>query len=164
MTIEQADTLIVVPTLAYMGAPYNSDEARVLLLAIGYQESRFATRKQEKGPARGFWQFEGGPKTAGAAFCRDPRFAPFRAFASELHYPVTMPGFMRALASGGDKLACIAARGLLFLDPRPLPARGQVQEAWGYYKRNWNPGKPHLATWRESYRLASDCVWPPAAD
>ena len=36
----------------------DSAKARVMLLAIGLQESRFEHRRQIGGPARGFWQFE----------------------------------------------------------------------------------------------------------
>lgn len=39
----------------------DSVRARMMLLAIGLQESRFEHRRQlGNGPARGFWQFESG--------------------------------------------------------------------------------------------------------
>ena len=42
-----------------------SDEAVTMMLAIGYQESRFEHRRQIRGPARGFWQFEHGGGVVG---------------------------------------------------------------------------------------------------
>ena len=38
----------------------DTPDARVLLLAIGLQESKFSHRLQIGGPARGYWQFEQG--------------------------------------------------------------------------------------------------------
>ena len=58
---------MVEPAFRELPARMASDEARVMLLAIGLQESRFRHRLQmplrpgmPPGPARGFWQFERG--------------------------------------------------------------------------------------------------------
>ncbi|WP_199533145.1 hypothetical protein [Thiopseudomonas alkaliphila] len=48
------------PALALLPARMKSKKAVVMMLAIGLQESRFIHRRQIKGPARGFWQFEKG--------------------------------------------------------------------------------------------------------
>ena len=49
------------PALGMLPAKMDTDAARVMLLAIGLQESRFEHRRQMgNGPARGFWQFEKG--------------------------------------------------------------------------------------------------------
>src|SRR3546814_4167946 len=58
------------PALKLLPKQMDSREARVLLLAIGLQESGFEHRWQvidrrrpnRKGPARGFWQFELGTR------------------------------------------------------------------------------------------------------
>nr|WP_316904517.1 hypothetical protein [Ralstonia mannitolilytica] len=50
------------PALAILPSAMDTREARVMLLAIGLQESRFMLRRQVGGPARGFWQFEEGTK------------------------------------------------------------------------------------------------------
>ncbi|HEY0201134.1 MAG TPA: hypothetical protein VGC24_05530, partial [Burkholderiaceae bacterium] len=39
-----------------------------------------------------------------------------------------------------DLLAAGFARLLLYTDPAPLPAVGDVEGAWAYYLRNWRPG------------------------
>ena len=50
----------VLPGMALLPDRMDTPEARVMMLAIGLQESRFVHRRQIKGPARGFWQFEQG--------------------------------------------------------------------------------------------------------
>src|SRR6476646_617594 len=55
--------------LALLPKKLDTPEARVLLLAIGLQESRLVDRYQvldggAKGPARGLWQFERGTKAS----------------------------------------------------------------------------------------------------
>ena len=50
------------------------------------------------------------------------------------------------------------ARLLLWTDPRPLPAIGDVKAAWQYYLRNWRPGKPHEKTWAPLYAEAMEEV------
>src|SRR5690606_38643231 len=56
VVVEQA----IWPAYALLPSRMDSDRATVMLLAIGLQESRFEHRRQIKGPARGFWQFERG--------------------------------------------------------------------------------------------------------
>jgi len=164
MTITDADNLIVRPTLDWMGPRYGNLKAELLLLAIGYQETGFKTRVQDGGPARGFWQFEGKTGAAGI-FANDPRMKDFRAMAKALHYPTDVAGFMKAIGSGADKLACIAARGLLWLDPMPLPEMSHdgAQAAWDYYVHNWEPGKPSKTRWfgpNGSYKRAQAVIFP----
>lgn len=131
-------------------------KAVVMLLAIGLQESRFAHRRQIRGPARGFWQFEAEGGTAGVL-----RFATTRADAARLTTSLvggrSASAVNEALASD-DVLACAFARLLLFTDPRPLPALGDAQAAWDYYIRNWRPGKPHRHTWDALYDQALRAV------
>jgi hypothetical protein len=50
-----------------------------------------------------------------------------------------------------DVLAAAFARLLLWTDPEPLPAVGEVQRAWALYLRTWRPGKPHRQTWDALY-------------
>ena len=51
---------IIEPALLLLPERMRTDQAKVMLLAIGLQESRFVHRRQIGGPARGFWQFEDG--------------------------------------------------------------------------------------------------------
>jgi len=127
-------------------------EAKVMLLAIGLQESRFEHRRQIKGPARGFWQFEAGGGTAGVLRHPATSARASQLVSARLERPSTA-AVNEALASD-DVLACAFARLLLFTDPRPLPALGNPQAAWDYYVRNWRPGKPHRDTWDALYAKA----------
>ena len=46
-----------------------------------------------------------------------------------------------------DALAAVAARLLLFTDPKKLPELSDAAGAWNLYVRTWRPGKPHRKTW-----------------
>lgn len=129
----------------------DSPHARVILAAIGFQESGYLTRIQYgNGPARSYWQFENG-RLAGingvlthratvklaAAVCKtrgvDPdRMAVWKAMESD------------------DVLGAAFARLLMYTDPNPLP--DNQSDAWEMYaKRLWRPGKPHPDKWPASW-------------
>jgi len=147
---------VVGPGLALLPSKMDSDRARVMLLAIGLQESRFEHRRQIGGPARSFWQFEraGGvqgvlrhPSTAALAkaVCKERGVEPdATAVYSRLEHD--------------DLLACAFARLLLWSDPQPLPAPGYAAASWQLYLRTWRPGKPHRTTWDDLYRQAVEAV------
>lgn len=111
-----------------------SDEAIVMLLAIGLQESRFVHTYQivqgkpgAKGPARGWWQFErmGGvhgvlnhatSKAHALAVCRALGVQPnVRDVWGQLEHD--------------QVLATVFARLLLWTDPRSFPQVGDEQGA-----------------------------------
>jgi hypothetical protein len=133
-----------------------SDEARVMLLAIALQESDLEYRRQIGGPARGFWQFEAGGGVQGVmshvASCEIAE-----EVCGSLRVPFENTDVHEALA-WSDPLAVAFARLLLWTDAAPLPAVGDVDRAWGYYLRNWRPGKPHPETWVANYALAVETV------
>ncbi|OMG90710.1 hypothetical protein [Achromobacter xylosoxidans] len=52
MTLDTIVTDAINPTLALLPAAMDTPAARVMLLAIGLQESRFVRRRQIGGPAR----------------------------------------------------------------------------------------------------------------
>lgn len=145
------------PALALLPGKMDNDRARIQMLAMGLQESRFIHRRQlGNGPARGLWQFErgGGVKgvlehPASATLARDI------CIAMDVE-PVPRPVWT-ALETN-DVLAGVFARLLLWTDAKPLPAIGDEQGAWAYYIRNWRPGKPHPETWPGFYRRAVDFV------
>lgn len=142
---------ILDPGLAQLPMSMDTPKARLMLLTIGQQESKFKDRAQVlngggKGPARGLWQFEkgGGVKgvmnhsaTAGHAhrLCLGRNVAWDSSLVwTQLEYD--------------DLLACGFARLLLYSDPKPLPDLDDVEGAWDLYaKRTWRPGKPHPETW-----------------
>lgn len=146
----------------------DSPEARVMLLAIGLQESRFTARRQlvgnppkPIGPAKGFWQFE-----LGTAASRGGVWGVFLHEAS--NKPLKQVAIKRGTApspiniwndiENDDVLAATVARLLLWTDPKALPKVGDSESAWQLYLRTWRPGKPHRATWDALYSQAVEVV------
>jgi len=123
-----------------------SDAATALLLAIALQESKAAHRRQVRGPARGFWQFELGGL---AGVRRHEASAPHLARAlAALHYPATLSTADAAAAiEHNDVLAGVYARLLLWTLPDPLPGPDDVEIGWAQYLAAWRPGKPHPEIW-----------------
>ena len=133
-----------------------SPEAELMMLAIGLQESRFEHRHQIGGPAHGFWQFELGGGVRGVLTHSSSRDYARSLCAARGVSPSASSVF--AAIEHDDILAAGFARLLLWTDSRPLPATGEVQEAWRYYIRNWRPGKPHEKTWAPLYAEAMEEV------
>lgn len=151
--------------IALLGIQFESEAARVLLYAIGLQESAFAHRRQvvsiegvlkPVGPATGYWQFEEGGGVRGV-----------------VKHPVTRPLVMKLCKARGvafnprsiwealqtdDVLAAGIARLLLWSDPRAFPRLSDVRGMWLYYERNWRPGKPHPEKWPALYATALQFV------
>ena len=155
---------IINQALNNLGAKFKSNEAVILLLAIAFQESAFKHRRQFKGPARGFWQFERAGGVMGVLSHKTTwqlaakwvetfgigkvNKSKRRLISSRVHDAFERPKY--------DVLAAIFARLLLWSDPRPLPKT--KEEAWEYYLDNWRPGKPHRNRWDESWEFALKTV------
>lgn len=149
LPITAADALgkIIAPALATLPEQMDSQEARLMLLAIALQESGLRTRQQNGGPAHGLWQFErngvlgvmNGHATATAAY----------NVCTKLGVPWGSTSILAQLAQDDD-LACVFARLLLWSDPRPLPEVGDLMGAWNVYERCWRPGKPSYTRWKET--------------
>jgi len=153
----EALTEIIVPALGLCSRRMDSAEAEVILLAIALQESGLAHRKLVGGPARGLWQFEiGGMR----GVFTHPASAAMAAEIAKSRGIVNTPEAAYQAASEDDILAACMARLLLWTDAKPLPAIGAMNDAWGYYQRNWRPGKPHPERWAQNYRKAMACVAP----
>jgi len=159
MLLREVMEKAIQPALAILPAKMDTPQARVMLLAIGMQESRFKARVQKgNGPARGFWQFEkgGGVRgvmthsavkgmTAHVCAVRGVRFDPCAIWT--------------ALATD-DVFAAAMARLLLWTDPGALPERDKPDDGWRLYAlRVWRPGKPHPDTWPGFYRDAVNFVY-----
>lgn len=137
-----------------------SAEAAVMLVAIGLQESRFAARRQHRGPARGFWQFE----AAGVeGVLRHRRAGPLvRGALAQLRYARDADvAEIHGALEHNDVLAAVVARALLWSDPAPLPDVGpdstiqeQADPSWDLYRRLWRPGRPVRASWDALYAEA----------
>lgn len=129
----------IMPAYSLLPASMRSREATVLLLAIGLQESEFKHRRQIKGPARGFWQFEQGGGFRGVLrHAVTARHA--RQLLSDRGYSGMTEPEQFAQLEVDDVLAAGIARLLLWTDPKALPALNQPDGAFDYYLRGWRPG------------------------
>ena len=147
---------IVKPALDAMPRRYRSKDAARMLLAIGYQESRFTHLHQIRGPAHSYWQGEltGGlilvithaPTRRMARICIEKA-----GFNPDDHRRV----FEFLDEPAGQILACQLGRLLLWSDPHYLPTAGQLQYGWDYYINCWRPGKPHKQTWPDAWDYAT---------
>lgn len=156
MTLDEVTSTAINPALALLPAAMDRPEARVMLLAIGLQESRFIYRRQISGPARGLWQFEQGGGIKGV-LNHETTQTKARALCAAREV-AAVPAAVYGRLEHDDVLAAGFARLLLFSDPRPLPQLGKSAEAWAYYLRNWRPGKPHPQTWSVFYAQACAAV------
>lgn len=142
----------------------DSVPARVLMYAIGLQESKFVHRFQVvagrpgvRGPARGFWQFEAGGGVKGVM-----KHTASRYWANNIcqvrGVPFDQTTIHKALETD-DVLAAAFARLLIFTDVKSLPGINEVDAAWALYAdRCWRPGKPHPESWAGYHRLAREFV------
>lgn len=139
-------TTAIYPAFEILPTRMDSTEAAAMLLAIGLQESRFEHRRQIRGPARGFWQFEEGGGVVGV-MTHGSSSDLAQEITGMLAYPFVSETIWSALEHN-DVLAACFARLLLWTDPRPLPTYADgADAAWEYYLRNWRPGKAHPSTW-----------------
>lgn len=142
--------------------PANMDtrEARVMLLAIGLQESRFLHRRQlvgsppkPTGPAKSFWQGElGGGMVHGVRM-----HAATWQHARKLYTARRVRADDRSIwnaIENDDVLAAGLARLLLWSDPYKLPSVADAHGAWALYMRTWRPGQPHPQTWAQFHAAA----------
>lgn len=146
---------VIVPALALLPAQMDTPEARVMLVAIGGQESGYRTRQQVGGPAHGLWQNEqpvqqlllANPASFELArtLCKARAVAPT---ASDMYWAVLTD----------DIFAAGIARLILWCDPHPLPALGDVDDAWLCYQKNWGPGKPRPDDWPSNYKAALTAI------
>lgn len=145
---------IVPAAYAVLPPAMRSEEATAMLLAIGWQESRFEHRTQVGGPARGYWQFEQMGGVNGVLGHERTRHHAVEALAA-LHYPATVtPWAVYNAIADNDVLACVFARLLLWSMPYRLPKADEPDVAWAQYRHAWRPGKPHPKTWGEAWRIA----------
>lgn len=150
------------PALALLPPAMDKPEARIMLLAIGLQESRFIYRRQLGGPARGLWQFERGTRESRGGVWGVYLHDASRFWLAQLcvarGVEFTPDAIYRAIEAD-DVLAAGLARLLLFTDPKRLPSADDVAGAWDLYaKRTWRPGKPHRETWDAFHKQARDAV------
>lgn len=152
--------------LAMLPDNMDTPEARVMLAAIGLQESRFVHRRQlvgnpprPTGPAKSFWQGEkGGGMVSGLLSFHNARVRNMAIDLCEARGVKPNTEDVWDAIEHDDVLAAGLARLLLWTDSRPLPAVGDVMGAWEYYLRVWRPGRPHIETWPALYDQAVEAV------
>ena len=161
MTLDEITATAIDPALEALPKRMDSPAARVLLLAIGLQESAFRSRWQilkggRKGPARGFWQFEQGGGVRGVMLHSTSRTLA-RELCEARSVQYEQATVWHALERD-DVLAAGFARLLLWTDPDPLPRADNYLAAWRYYTRTWRPGRPHLSAWPANHMAALEFV------
>ena len=150
MTLDQITKASINPALALLPAGMDTLQARVMLLAIGLQESRFEHRYQVvqgkpgvKGPARGFWQFELGTAASRGGvwgiFLHDASNGLLKKIAVQRGVALSPTNIWQVIETD-DVLAAVVARLLLWTDPLKLPKLGDAEGAWQLYLRTWRPG------------------------
>jgi hypothetical protein len=171
MNLNEVNTRILNAMFHYFPAAYDSLAARLMLLTIGLQESRFTSRRQliskmvdgkkvlvPEGPAIGFWQFElGNEKSRGGVWgvLNHFRVGPLaKEFCRKLGIAADPKTVWLAMQTN-DVLAAGFARLLLMSDAKALPKIGDAEAAWiCYSERTWRPGQPHRETWDAFYAQA----------
>ncbi len=139
MDIRSVRRSIIEPALLLLPAKMESQQAVVMLLAIGLQESHFEYRRQlGNGPARSFWQMERGGGVHGVLTHRASAACAAVICAHQGVEPNDMAVWQAI--ERDDVLACALARLLLYTDPARLPALGDETGAWDLYLRTWRPG------------------------
>ncbi|MGL4752494.1 MAG: hypothetical protein ACRCXB_08780 [Aeromonadaceae bacterium] len=147
---------IINPALDLLPSKMNSDKAKVMLLAIGLQESRLIHRRQIRGPAKSFLQFESGGGVKGVME-HSAVSTQTQNLCGALMVAFDRKCIHQAMEYN-DVLAFGLGRLLLYTDPKPLPEIGDAQGAWDLYQRVWRPGKPHRDTWDALYADAVSAV------
>ncbi|HDR9585231.1 TPA: hypothetical protein QDC22_007535 [Burkholderia stabilis] len=154
--LQSVTTTALNPALKLLPPAMDSAAARVLMLAIGLQESGLTARRQlGNGPARGLWQFELGSQARGGGvwgvFLHDATREQLRHLCDARKCAFS-PTWIYSAIEIDDVLAAGLARLLIFTDRAPLPAVGDVANSWTLYaKRTWVPGKPRPGDWPENY-------------
>ncbi|MGV2862159.1 hypothetical protein [Achromobacter spanius] len=152
MDMKTVMEVAIKPALARLPSKMDTAAARVMLLAIGLQESRFQHRRQIDGPARGFWQFEQGGGVRGVLTHAASAALARQVCEARDVSPAATAVYGRL--ENDDVLAAVFARLLLWTDAARLPAVGDMEDAWALYLRTWRPGKPHPTTWPALYARA----------
>lgn len=164
--LEAVSRTAIDPAFAALPVHLDTKRARVMLLAIGLQESRLLYRRQfNDGPARGLWQFEPGTRKSKGGVWGVYLHHHTHALVHELCRYRDVGFEPRAIWSAledDDVLAAGLARLLLLSDPHPLPEVDDAEGAWNLYAyRTWRPGRPHPETWPAFHEQARAYVVGP---
>lgn len=156
MTPDLLLTNAINPALRLLPPIMTTPQAKVIMLAIALQESRCIYRRQVKGPARGFWQFEQGGGVRGV-LAHLSSLRHIKNVLEALDYPANTDAENCYVAiEHNDILAAVFARLLLWTLPSAIPTTANA--AWDTYVNAWRPGKPHPETWPVFFAQAQEVV------
>ena len=147
---------VIASGMALLPPRMDSPAARAMLYTIGMQESRFRHRRQQPGPARGFWQFERAGIN-GVLTHRATRNI-IRDVLDALRYKDDVETSYAAIEHN-DLLAACYARCLLWTLPGALPGPDEPDKGWQQYMAAWRPGEPHRQTWNTFFYEAARLDW-----
>jgi len=144
------------PALALLPPKMDSREARLMLLAVGMQESGFTSHVQmlangKRGPAHGYLQFE---KGGVAGVMNHPASRLLMVDLCKARNCAFTPEAVWAQIETDDVLAMGLGRLLLWTDKKPLPAVNDVDGSWALYERTWRPGKARPKDWPSNHAAA----------
>lgn len=160
MSIKTAHSALKI-AIEILGDKYGSPEAKLEVLAIGGQESKYLARRQiikkkgklvPEGPATSFWQFEQGGGVIGVL--KHPSSAALARRLCAVRDVAPTSSAVWAAMEHDDVLGAGFARLLLLTDMGRLPRIGDEEAGWATYIKNWRPGKPHKDTWATAYANA----------
>lgn len=141
------------PALAMLPEKMASKEARVMLLAIGQQESEFMTRVQHgNGPAHSYWQMERGGGVLGVLNFPGTKFLAAEV-CEKRGVGANSMDVWKAMTED-DVLGAAFARLLLYTDVLQMPSVNDAAGGWALYNRVWKPGKPRPETWADNHARA----------
>lgn len=158
MTRESLVSYVLPHAFSLLPVEMGSERAAAMLLAIGWQESKFEVRRQfGGGPAMGFWQFEqrGGVRGVLRHEATSGLLKVIWARMGYLGSPSEF-GVWQALEHN-DVLAAVCARLLLWTAPGPLPQADEPAVGWAQYLAAWRPGRPRPEAWAGAW----DFGWEP---
>jgi len=151
--IDLVHRFIIPAAYAVLPPKMASANASALLIAIGLQESGFQARRQQFGPARGFWQFEVSG-VRGVLHHPKSRAAIENAIVRLGYGTLVDEDALHDIAEHNDILAACFARALLWTLPGTLPGPDELDVSWALYERGWRPGRPRPTSWPANYRAA----------
>lgn len=154
MTPETYIRCAIAPALSLLPPALDTPPARRMLVAIALQESSLEHRRQIRGPARGYLQFElGGLR---GVLKHDASRAMAVSVVTALDYAEAEPAALHEALADNDVLAAAMGRLLLFTHPQIIPV--DAEAAWSYYQWLWRPGKPHPERWPACWTRAGEAL------
>lgn len=158
MTPQDFLSVALLPALGLLPTRMDSLPARAMLLSVALQESGLRYRRQIRGPAASYLQFE--EIGVLGVMQHDATKTLAHDVTRRLDYAFESHAIYLAIEHN-DVLAAVFARLLLWTVPRPLPWRTDTDEALAQYLESWRPGAAKdervtelRARWPHNYALA----------